>query len=349
MNTVSTFLLSAGIVGIVLFLAARFDLNKLLLDLPNARSLHVVPTPRYGGVAIAIASIALLMPMGKPASLELILTVSLVLALVSIVDDYRPLPVVLKLFVQIGAATMATMELANPAITSEVAGAARQMDWLFASPAGWCLAIAVIVWMTNLFNFMDGADGLAGGMTCIGFGAFAFAAATNFNPSPVVGISVVLAGSAAGFLLFNFPPATVFMGDVGSIPIGFLSAAIGTYGAVTGLWPWWFAPLVFSAFIVDATATLIRRLLGGEKVWLAHREHYYQRLILSGLSQRTTALSYYFLMLMGAVSALIAQNSQLQYPILTFWVITYSALLWYLKRRFEKNKKVKPDEIHLAK
>ena len=154
-------------------------------------------------------------------------------------------------------------------------------------------------------------------------------------------IASALSGAALGFLLFNMPVAKIFMGDAGSIPIGFLAAALGIQGSLMGLWTWWFGLLVFSPFIVDATVTLIKRIARHERIWIAHREHYYQRLILSGLGHRKTVFSYYLLMLGSAVSALAAQNDQLLYPIVTFWVITYLSLLLYLEWRFHHHKKDK--------
>ena len=115
-----------------------------------------------------------------------------------------------------------------------------------------------------------------------------------------------LAAASAGFLTCNFPPARIFLGDTGSTALGFLAAACGLWGSRTGLFPFWVALLVFSPFIVDATVTLLRRLLRGEKVWEAHRSHYYQRLVLLGWGHRRTVLVEYALMLVCAGSAALA-------------------------------------------
>src|SRR5207344_2645488 len=115
-----------------------------------------------------------------------------------------------------------------------------------------------------------------------------------------------ISAAAAGFLIFNFPPAKIFMGDVGSIPLGFLAGAIGVTGWQQGLWPLWFPLVVFAPFIVDATVTLARRVLRGEAVWQAHRSHYYQRIILTGWSHRRTALAEYALMAGGGCLACLA-------------------------------------------
>jgi UDP-N-acetylmuramyl pentapeptide phosphotransferase/UDP-N-acetylglucosamine-1-phosphate transferase len=128
------------------------------------------------------------------------------------------------------------------------------------------------------------------------------------------------------------------MGDVGSVPLGFLAAVLGLHGWGMGAWPAWFPLLVFSVFIVDATVTLLRRGLRGEKVWMAHREHYYQRLIQSGWSHRRLALTAYFLMFVTASSAwlLIAAPRVLQAFVLAAWGIAFVLLMRAIDRRVPK-------------
>jgi len=114
----------------------------------------------------------------------------------------------------------------------------------------------------------------------------------------------IVAAAAAAFLLFNFPPARLFMGDAGSIPIGFLAAALSLAGWRDGDWPAWFPAVVFAPFIVDATLTLAKRLISGERIWDAHNKHYYQRLVRLGWGHRKTALAEYALMLVCGATAL---------------------------------------------
>jgi len=170
--------------------------------------------------------------------------------------------------------------------------------------SGWVLLVATlaVVWMTNLYNFMDGSDGLAGGMAVIGFGALAVAAWLG-DTLGLAAFCASIAAAALAFLRFNFPPARLFMGDSGSIPLGFMAATLGIAGAMNGVWPWLFPLLVFSPFIVDASVTLARRALRGEKIWQAHRSHYYQRAVLLGATHRQLALAAYALMLLAAVLA----------------------------------------------
>ena len=265
---------------------------------------------------------------------------SAVLLAVSLIDDVRPLPALLRLLVHAGGA------IAIVLIWGEAFGLASNR---YGTSASWILslvgafgAVLAIVWMTNLYNFMDGADGLAGGMSVIGFGAYAMASALSANSGGSMGLlAVSIVGASAGFLAFNFAPAKVFMGDAGSIPLGFLAAALGIHGSLAQLWPWWFGVVVFSPFIVDASATLLRRTSQGNKPWIAHRDHYYQRLILGGWSHRKTALVYYCVMLASAGSALVA----IEYPNASVmsitWVITYGLLLllaeWHLHQKKNNN------------
>ncbi len=189
--------------------------------------------------------------------------------------------------------------------------------------------------MTNLYNFMDGSDGLAGGMALFGFGFYAAAAWLAGDPA-LLAISATVSAAAAGFLWFNFPPARIFMGDVGSVPIGFMAGAVGLAGWANGAWAPWFPVLVFSPFIVDATVTLLRRALRGERVWRAHREHYYQRMVQLGLGHRNTALLWYALMVAVGVAGLSALGKAMAFKaaMLAGWIVAYVGLMAWVDRRW---------------
>jgi UDP-N-acetylmuramyl pentapeptide phosphotransferase/UDP-N-acetylglucosamine-1-phosphate transferase len=182
---------------------------------------------------------------------------------------------------------------------------------------------------------MDGMDGFAGGMAVIGFSALAWLGQADAGFSA---ICLTVAGACAGFLVFNFPPARIFLGDIGSTILGFLVAACGLWGYQAELFPFWALLLVFSPFIVDATVTLVRRLLRGEKVWQAHRSHYYQRLVLLGWGHRRTVRVEYALMLACAGSTLLAVHWSPtgQATLVAAWVLVYGLLMWgvsWLERR----------------
>jgi UDP-N-acetylmuramyl pentapeptide phosphotransferase/UDP-N-acetylglucosamine-1-phosphate transferase len=279
--------------------------QRLPMDHPNARSLHATPTPRIGGLGIMAGVLVASVWLADTALLPVMLG-AFALAAMSVLDDVRGLPVRVRFLAHFVAA----------------------VGCLFAlGLTGWMLLAGTlaVVWMTNLYNFMDGSDGLAGGMAAIGFGALALAAWLGDAPGLAV-FCAAIAAAALAFLRFNFPPARVFMGDAGSIPLGFLAATLGILGSRQGVWPWLFPLLVFSPFIVDASVTLARRALRGEKIWQAHRSHYYQRVVLLGATHRQLALAAYALMLAMAALAfallLLAQHA--------VWVLILSAALYLL-------------------
>ena len=285
------------------------------IDQPNHRSLHAIAVPRSGGIGIlcgTLVGIVAAMP-----SLAFWIAFGCLVG-VSLLDDFRPLPARQRFLVQVMAAVTVTWTLV-PA------------DW---GVAGQVFSVLVVVWMTNLFNFMDGANGLAGGMAVFGFSAYAVAALLAGQGNLAV-LSACVAGAAAGFLGVNLDPARIFMGDVGSIPLGFLAAVAGLYGVWLGAWPVWFPLLGFSVFIVDATWTLLRRAVRKEKVWVAHREHLYQRLIRSGWSHRRLALAAYLLMVATNLSAclVLAASPTVQSVLLVVWVVTYLFLIRAIDRR----------------
>ena len=145
---------------------------------------------------------------------------------------------------------------------------------------------------------------------------------------------LLVAAASVGFLVWNFPPARIFLGDTGSTTLGFLVAACSLWGSATGLFPFWVALLVFSPFSVDATVTLLRRLWKGERIWEAHRSHYYQRLVLLGWGHRRTVLVEYGLMLSCAAAALLAVHLPGigQAALALGWLLIYGGLMWGVGR-----------------
>ncbi|WP_250513758.1 glycosyltransferase family 4 protein [Caballeronia sp. INDeC2] len=299
-------LLTVASVAVLAFAACALILRTLIrtglawrlaTDIPNERSLHERPTPRVGGWGIVpVAVIALLV---AAPSMWLVAACAVFLAAVSQIDDRRGLPARVRFAAHIVA--VALVIVAHPA----------NVPW-------WALALVgfLMLWLVNLYNFMDGSDGLAGGMALFGFGGYALAALAGPAPQADLGLaSVAIAGAAAGFLTLNFHPARIFLGDAGSIPLGFLAGALGYWGWQRGAWPVWFPALVFSPFIADATVTLLRRLARGEKFWQAHRQHYYQRMVRLGVGHARTALAWYLFMLAGIMLA----NGALRFSVAGQW------------------------------
>ncbi|KVQ43598.1 glycosyl transferase [Burkholderia cepacia] len=283
---------------------------RLATDIPNDRSLHTRPTPRVGGwgiVPVCIVALLALAPRMWPVAVAVA-----GLAAMSQIDDRRGLPARVRFSAHLAAVVALIV--------------------VYPGDAPWWLLVGigfVMVWLTNLYNFMDGADGLAGGMALFGFGGYAVAAMTGEHSSyDLVVTCSAVAGSALGFLTLNFHPARLFLGDAGSIPLGFLAGALGYWGWRTGVWPIWFPAMVFAPFIADASVTLARRLLRGEKFWQAHREHYYQRMVRSGVGHGRTALYWYLIMLAGIIVAMWAKGrTELQQWLLLF--VWYGVLAWF--------------------
>lgn len=252
----------------------RYALAKSLMDIPNARSSHRVPTPRGGGVAIVL-SFLLALPvlygfglLSADASWALAGAGAWVAA-VGFLDDHGHVAARWRLLAHFAGATWALAWLGGvPPLL--LFGNAIDLGW-----AGWGLGLLYLVWLLNLYNFMDGIDGIAGVEAICSCAGGALLYLLLGQPALAL-IPLVLAAAVAGFLYWNFPPARIFMGDAGS---GFLGIVLG----VLSLQAAWVAPELFwswlillGVFVVDATWTLLRRLLRGDKVYEAHRSHAYQ-------------------------------------------------------------------------
>jgi UDP-N-acetylmuramyl pentapeptide phosphotransferase/UDP-N-acetylglucosamine-1-phosphate transferase len=307
----------ATVAGLWLFLRSGLAV-RVAMDIPNHRSLHASPVPRIGGLVLvpAFLLVWLLLPQRYPVIAPLIL----LLALLSYIDDRSGLPIALRLVGQLAAATLFVM-----------------LGLDFHNLAWGIVAVLWIVWCTNLYNFMDGADGMAGGMAFFGFSAYGLVASSADNQNLALACYSIAAASA-GFLLFNFHPAKTFMGDAGSISLGFLLEALGLLGWQDEVWPLWFPLLVFSPFVVDATITLLKRAFRGERVWEAHREHYYQRLVRMGWTHRRLALGEYALMAAVGLSAMamLKLDWRVQFVGLLLWVSLYAVAMIAIDIRWKQ-------------
>lgn len=289
--------------------ALRFGwASRLALDEPNARSLHMSPTPRVGGLLTVPWALVVGLLLAEEYRVTAMLAA--ILCGFSFIDDRAGLSAGLRLLVHLGLSAAAMV---------------------VADVGGWLLVVVsalAVAWMINLFNFMDGADGLAGGMAAIGFGAYGVAAAAAGNGDLAL-LSFCVVAAVSGFLAFNFPPARIFMGDAGSTTLGFLAGTLGVVGWLRGVWPLWFSVLVFSPFVVDATVTLIQRALRREKVWQAHREHSYQKLVRMGWSHRRLAFAEYALMVacVGVAFALMDASVALVSIGLGIVVLVYALII----------------------
>jgi UDP-N-acetylmuramyl pentapeptide phosphotransferase/UDP-N-acetylglucosamine-1-phosphate transferase len=272
-----------------------------IMDYPNDRSLHQTPVPRTGGLGVlAGLAVAGAFAAARGAMVEAwawLAAALLLVGAISLLDDRSEVPRRWRLAAHLGAAGLL---MKGGILWTDI-----DLPW-----GHWHLPDAValpltglcVVWMINLYNFMDGMDGFAGGMAVFGFGALAVLGWQAGDLTYAAGTAIV-AAAAGGFLTSNFPPARIFLGDTGSSTLGLLAAGLALLGAQRGLFPLWAAWLAFSPFIVDATWTLLRRLGKGERLWEAHRSHHYQRLVLAGWGHRKTLLWSYGLMAASAATA----------------------------------------------
>jgi len=253
------------------------------MDQPNHRSMHMHSVPRVGGMGIVagvlVGMVAVWPSMIHPSA-WLIVFASLLLATIAFWDDRADVSPVQRLFVQVIAACCLLLAL-YPLLGFTLV--------LF---IGWKVLLLVgaalgIVWSINLYNFMDGMDGLATAMAIIGFGCLAWFG-WQAGQVEYASLALTIVAACLGFLPFNLHPAKMFMGDVGSTLLGFWAVGFSLWGVALDLYPWWVPLLVFSVFWVDATVTLLHRVWKREKIFLAHKSHIYQRLVRSGLGQHRT-------------------------------------------------------------
>ena len=339
--------MTVGLLGLVaLVFLSSFGLTRLLcspasrlyfLDHPNARSLHTEPLPRTGGLAIfgsVLLGIIVCVVLGEGAVFQAnailwILGMTLLVGAVSFWDDRAGLSPGLRLGVQALAAAGVVWGagLSVPTIAVPFIGS-LSLGWL-AVP----VTILFLMWMANLYNFMDGMDGFAGGMTVLGYGFLGFMAWRGGHHH-LMALALLIGTAVGGFLFYNLPPARIFMGDVGSVPLGFIAAALAVMGTHDRLFDIWVPLLIFSPFIVDATVTLAKRLLRRERVWRAHREHYYQRLVLAGWGHRRTMLVEYALMLACGMTAVVygQAGEPVRLALLLGWMGLYLLLAWGVRR-----------------
>ena len=256
--------------------------DRAILDHPNDRSSHHTPTPKGGGMVVLIVVLVAWIGVGiffksGPFLTWIMPGTVFILAALSWVDDLRGLPPALRLLAQIAAVCVVLALRPEPALVFQgllpagLDGLAAGLLW---------------VWFINLFNFMDGIDGITGVQAIVvglGIGLI--------SSGPPALLGVIIAGAALGFLKWNWHPAKIFLGDVGSVPLGFLLGWLLLDLSAAGHWA---AALILPAYyLADATTTLIRRAIKGEKVWQAHRQHFYQQAVQRGLSHATVSCAVF--------------------------------------------------------
>jgi Fuc2NAc and GlcNAc transferase len=288
------FLAGTGIVWALARLIVGYaESSRALIDIPNERSSHDKPTPRGGGLAIVLfflGAVGVIYGLGILGCSEFMALFggSVLAAGIGFLDDHHPIAAHRRLMVHILAAIWSLGWIGGfPGFSF---GAIDLDLGLFGYPAG----VLFLVWMLNLFNFMDGIDGIAGSeglFVSLAAAVFCYLGGSSSSPDVAVQILVFLAAGCLGFLLWNWPPASLFMGDTGSGFLGFILGSIALMTAHKGILNIWCWLILFGVFIADATVTLLRRVWRGERWYEAHRTHAYQHLSRRFGSHRTVTLS----------------------------------------------------------
>jgi glycosyltransferase WbpL len=299
-----------------------------LVDVVNERSSHVAPTPRGGGLAFVIviptmtAIVASRQGRGVTTQMAALLLASVLVAVVSLADDRWSVPASLRFSAHL---TGALMLLASGAVLREIS-IARDIAWqlgVLSMP----ITLLWIVGLTNAYNFMDGIDGLAAGHAVIVGSSMAWLAYVLAAPE-VASAMLILAAGALGFLIQNWPPAKIFMGDVGSAFLGF---SLAGWAVVSGALPFDAVPvgawvIVLSPFILDTSITFVWRVVRGERWYEPHRKHFYQRLIRRGWSHLSVTTVYLIATgLLGLVT--VAHYGYGHFSPLTFALLCASPLV----------------------
>lgn len=284
----------------------RFSLKRKILDVPNDRSSHAVPTPRGGGIAIAVLTMSgvAIAWLSRFVGAQMLawMAGAAAIAIVSWIDDLRGLSNQLRFLVHSTAAVLAIYAF----------GAWSAIDLgpfgiLQLGAFGPLLTFLWIVGLTNAWNFMDGIDGIAGASAIV---AAVFAVLLSGGSAGTLALAIPLAGATAGFLYYNRPPARIFMGDVGSAFLGYSLAVLllmidpghprSPWIALLSVWP----------FVFDASLTFIRRASRRENIFSAHRSHLYQRLVIAGRSHLQVSLLYVLLSIAGGLAAIALDRSK---------------------------------------
>ena len=291
----ATLIATAFIISLIGCAVVQRSARRLrLVDVPNERSLHKAPVPRLGGVAIVVTAWivlgigSLFVPIIDHVDVLCWLSAASLIALLGLIDDIRPLAAWVRLSVQLTVAA------------GFLAFVLRKGDLCLAT--GWRVplsmsimlgpAVVFVVGMTNIYNFMDGMDGLAATQS-ISAGLVLMVAATGAGQTDVAVIASIVTAASAGFFLHNMPPATLFLGDAGSTFLGFTFGGLALIAATRpSPVPIGVVPVAIAPFLLDGSFTILRRIRLGERIWQAHRSHLYQRAVATGLTHRDVLLVY---------------------------------------------------------
>lgn len=263
-----------------------YSRRRGLIDQPGARRSHSAPVARGGGLAIGISLVATAFVFAPDDALVApLIGGAVVVSLLGWRDDHAPLSVGWRLGIQVLVAVAITLWL-GPVESISIAGATISAALLWTP-----MAVVAIIWLMNLFNFMDGSDGLASSQAAISFALFAYCFALA-GETAGAWLAAVAAGASLGFLFWNRPTASIFLGDSGSLLLGWCAGGLALAGTLTNSFSVWVSFIIVSPFVVDATGTLCWRLARGERWYTPHADHAYQYLIRQGWSHGKVLLAW---------------------------------------------------------
>jgi len=285
---IACFIFSIVVTGLL----QKYALKHLLIDVPNERSSHLMPTPRGGGLSIVIPVLICIAVLFLTAQIEKDIAIALgigcfFVASVGWIDDHQHIPANWRALLYGIAAVLAVYF---------IVGSDNYQSVFSHLPFGIMISFMIViwvVWMTNLYNFMDGTDALAAIQTI----CTSLLVGVIFWLEGQYGLATVcfvISASSCGFLFWNWPPAKIFMGDVGSCSLGFCFGVLAVIGEIQGSVPLTVVFILLSIFICDSTFTLLMRIFANEKWYQAHKSHAYQRLVQLGMSHKKLAIIIFF-------------------------------------------------------
>lgn len=305
-------------------LTTWFVKRQGMLDLPGERHSHLVATPRGGGLGIVLAMLAMtwLSPVTQPVPVfwwHCLAPGFAVLALVGFLDDRFSLSVGFRLLVQLTASLY-------------LLACGQQSGWTMGIWL-WIAAPLFLVWMTNLYNFMDGSNGMAA-MQAVFAGLVIAVLFYQSGDTPSALLSATLVAACAGFLPWNLGKARVFMGDAGSISLGFLLAGLLIFGVMAGAFSPAVAWLVMLVFFCDSSLTLLARVIRGERWYTPHKQHIYQRLIANGWSHNKVMWFYQLINVLLVVPVIVVAVSYPEWAeVIALSTTLALAIAWFLALR----------------
>jgi len=336
-------ILVPGLAGFFFFaliitgLVRKYALKNALIDIPNERSSHSIPTPRGGGLSIALSILLVigLLFFGEwiPMDFALALGIGgLIVVITGWIDDHRHIPAHWRAMAYGASAVLAVyclggfnhLRLGSSLLPLGVMGSVLAVVW--------------IVWMTNLYNFMDGTDALAAIQAmCVGLLAgILFWLEGQYGLATVC---FVMSASSGGFLFWNWPPAKIFMGDAGSCSLGFCFGVLAVIGEIQGSVPFTVFFILLSIFICDTTLTLLMRVFANEKWYQAHKAHAYQRLVQLSISHKKLALSVLLInvMMLWPMATIAFVWDEYSYYIAAVSILLMSVLWGAIQVHYHRN------------